>query len=118
MPNQKLRAILCCLTLALLLQAVPRTVGAQTDSLKTIEGTIVKTDANNLIVHTDKGDVIVSLGEKTQITVSEQIATIADLKEGQQVSIVIDGTQVISVEVALQTARMVQHKTLVIWGET
>jgi hypothetical protein len=105
MFSKSARSAVAALALAFVLMALPR-VYAQTDinTVKKIEGTILKADANSLTVRTDKGDVTLSLDEKTQITVSEKPATIADLKQGQQVSIVVDGTKVIAVEVAVQTA--------------
>jgi hypothetical protein len=61
-------------------------------------GTIVKVANNVLTVKTAKGNVDVSLNEKTEITKSDQKAVIADLKPGARV--VVDVPEHSKVKVA------------------
>ncbi len=53
-----------------------------------VTGTVVKLDNNVLTVKTAKGDVPVTLDSKTEITLGDHAAQIADLKPG--VRVVVD----------------------------
>lgn len=59
-----------------------------------VMGTVVKADMHSMTVKTAKGDVDVTLNDKTEITRADQKAAVSDLKPGTRVVVdVIEGSK-------------------------
>ncbi len=106
MLSKLFRSIIYIFAVLSLLALSPHSSNAQNtaNELKKIEGTVSKVAPTSITVKSDKGDVTISLDQKTEITLNEKPATLADLKEGQQVTIMTDGTKAVSIKVALESA--------------
>src|ERR1700674_2947203 len=76
------RATALCLSLVLLTFATQMLAHGGFDH---VIGTVAKVDNNVLTVKTAKGDVDVKLNGQTEITRTDQKATVADLKPGTRV---------------------------------
>jgi outer membrane lipoprotein SlyB len=86
--------------------SIPHTLTAQTGAteLKNIEGIVTKVEPTSITVKNDDGEVTLSVTETTEITLSDKPASLADLKDGQQVMIVTDGNKAVSIKVGTQSA--------------
>jgi Cu/Ag efflux protein CusF len=90
--------------------AVPASYQGQTPPAgqrQEIQGTLTKVDiaGNKLTVRTERNqEQTFALDSRTEVQMSGKPATTADLKEGQQVTIVAEGVKALGVIVVTQTA--------------
>jgi hypothetical protein len=72
--------------------------------VKHIDGTVVKVEPTSITIKTADGEVTLSFDEKVNITLNDKPGTVADLKEGQQVTVSIDGAKAVAIKVGTESA--------------